>query len=203
MFALLNPRNPDDRMAIVTLWQEAFGDPIEEIAMFLKFLPPNVDIPALVDEDFSLLSMMFLLPCSLSRSGSDGKPLRARNIFAFCTAEKERGHQCATRLLIGTVNAVKREKEFDAFVLYPATPSLVEFYKRRGFSPCFTRKREEANECHMTWDRRIQKLIDTVYPPPHEVPEDPQPGMLYPLTPEAEDFLARSQGRAYMPYALD
>lgn len=107
-----------DKALIVPLWQEAFGDSVEEILFFLENARHAKCYAAF--ENGEAAAMLFLVDCRLN--GAEGK-----YIYAACTAQKWRGSGCMTRLL-----AYCTETE-NLLCLIPGDDGMVKFYADRGF----------------------------------------------------------------------
>lgn len=99
---------------IINLWQEAFGDAREEILFFLENCKHKKCLGYF--ENDSLLSMLFLVKCSLGYY-----------IYAACTQKEARNTGAMSALL----NDCK--KKYDNLCLIPANESLISYYKKRGF----------------------------------------------------------------------
>ncbi len=109
-----------NKEAIISLWQEAFGDTKEEIEFFIDNVN-NAECLNISDGD-ELLAMLYFVECYIN--GREG-----RYIYAACTAERHRNEGLMTALLH---NAEKHCSNY--ICLIPATESLADFYIKRGFT---------------------------------------------------------------------
>ncbi len=108
-----------DKKQIIMLWQEAFGDPEDEIAFFIDNVK-NARVCSYI-ENGRLISMFYLVKCIVNEREGE-------YLYAACTAKSHRGMGYFTKLLD------KAAKNGIGFIcLIPANEKLVEFYNERGF----------------------------------------------------------------------
>ncbi len=122
-----------DLPALLQLWQEAFGDGSGEEASyyFARRHQPQHMLVAL--EKGRAAGMLTMLPVELAAPGSS---FPARYIFAVATLKAFRGQGISTRLL-EAAHSHMRQTGAAASLLVPATPSLFDFYGRRGYKAAF------------------------------------------------------------------
>lgn len=125
----------DDLPAMISLWQEAFGDDEEYIGEFLSafYSPQNTPVAVI---DGKIAAMLFLLDGEMSVGG---KKYPAYYLYAACTAKEHRGKGIMTELLDYTAQlSAERGQAF--ICLKPGEKSLFDFYAKRGYKPAFGRK---------------------------------------------------------------
>lgn len=122
---MLRPAKPSDRDAIVSLWQEAFGDTAGEITRFFDSFP---DCLSYVTE--GVTAMVHALPQVLSPD------LPAAYLYAVATAQTHRG-QGLCRSLLAFAEADLKKRGFACCVLVPGAPSLFDFYRKLGYETAF------------------------------------------------------------------
>lgn len=120
---------PEDREAIIGLWEEAFGDSREFVEGFLcsGYAPDRCRVAL---ENGKLLGMLFWFRCV---RGTD----RFAYIYAVATAASARGKGICTDLMEDT-HRILAEQGYAGAVLCPGEPSLFRFYEKRGYSPLGT-----------------------------------------------------------------
>ena len=125
-----------DRLAVISIWQEAFGDDIEEISIFLKFLKNDILV---FEKDGKAVSMLALLPVCI---GAD----KGRYIYAVATdkAYRKRGYAGA---LIEYAKHLMLQNSEKFLVLLPQEETFYDFYRKYGF-------------CELYCSKKINKKID-------------------------------------------
>lgn len=143
-----------DIQNIKSLWLEAFGDSLHYIDSFIS----NIGNPSrclIIEEDNSILSMTYLLPCQLTtRHGLRN----AFYIYAMCSSKKHQGKGHAT-ILLNAAYEYAKEKNALAIVLVPASDTLAEFYSFRGYKWFYAKP--SFNDLQMK--NSIQKLDKNHY----------------------------------------
>lgn len=124
-----------DSAELRTVWKEAFGDSDAYLDFFFafRFCPENTLV---LLENGKIVSQLFLLPCFL-RGKDDIVP--CYYLFAAATLKSARGKGYMGALL-KAAESLSAERNVNAIVLLPGEPSLYDYYKRFGYSPCFKRK---------------------------------------------------------------
>lgn len=133
-------RHPDDAdlPQLVALWQEAFGDSELEARYYFRHRHKHEYM--LLAEDCGQIScMMSMLPLELR---TPDKQLKARYVFAVATKVDFRGQGLSTKLLEEAHRRMAQEG-IEASLLVPASPSLFEYYGKRGYRHMF--KIDEIN----------------------------------------------------------
>ena len=120
---------PDDREALIALWQEAFSDSQDEIECFLTTFEYEKTAFVLCEEE-SICSMLFMLPTAVQEGV---KRFPAGYIYAGATKSASRGKGYYRHLLAFVAQTAKQEGT-TALLLRPATESLADSYRRMGFS---------------------------------------------------------------------
>ena len=121
-----------DREQLWALWEEAFGDTPEDTQDY--FARRHQNDCMLVDvEDGEIAGMLSLLPVTLA---SQGREFPARYIYGVATRQSFRGQGISTRLMEYTHDFMKEQGE-KAAILVPASPSLFDFYGKRGYKSVF------------------------------------------------------------------
>ncbi len=126
--------NESDVISITELWKEAFGDEYEDIKRYLDIYLKYVLV---YRENGKVMGMLSLLP--VEKNGDKG-----RYIYAVATFKECRGKGISTKLLDYTKQFIKSANE-KFCILVPASESLFEFYKKRGFKTVSCIKRAEFN----------------------------------------------------------
>ena len=86
-------------------------------------------------EQGKILGMLTLLPCSYR---VEGRQLPAMYLFAVATLPEAQGKQVATRML-SWVDRFLPQQGIEVAILAPATASLYNFYRKRGYEDWFYR----------------------------------------------------------------
>lgn len=107
------------------LWMEVFGDEREEVDRFLIDIH-NADNLLTHSEQGRVVSMLNIVEIN-----TDYGP--TAYLYAIATAPQWRGRGFAERLIRQAID-VSRERGYKAVMLIPSEESLVEYYKRFGFS---------------------------------------------------------------------
>lgn len=108
-----------DKKEIIPIWQDAFGDSVEDIVFFAD----NVQNAKCFGyyNDGELASMLYFVPCMVDS-------VCAHYIYAACTLSKYKGNGYMTEIL----NYCK--ENFDYICLIPANEGLIDFYNKRNFT---------------------------------------------------------------------
>lgn len=123
---------PDDRAALMGLWQEAFGDSPEDTAYYFDHRHRDENL-LLFEQSGEVAGMLTMLP-AIAWAGTERFPIRY--IYAVATAVAHRKQGISTRLL-EHAHAWMQAHGILASVLAPATPALFEFYGNRGYQTYF------------------------------------------------------------------
>lgn len=123
---------PEDLPQLLTLWQEAFGDTKEETMFYFDHRHQAKNMLVL-EQGSAILGMLSMLPVDLLNRG---KVYPARYVFAVATKTLYRGQGVSTKLFDAAHEQMKEEGAA-ASLLVPATPSLFEFYRKRGYQTTF------------------------------------------------------------------
>lgn len=146
---LIRKGNPEEKEAIINIWQRCFGDEREYIEMFLREKQDEVT-PVVCEKDGSLVSMLFLFPCSFRLSGED---FPAFYLYAAATLPEFRGEGIMGEMIeFSKAYAEEKGKEF--IILSPAEESLYSYYNRFGFVPCF-----KSDRITLSCSSRSDKLL--------------------------------------------
>jgi len=109
-------KNKED---IILLWNSVFGDSVEEILFFIENAK-NSECLASYEKN-QIASMLYLVDCSIN--GKKGK-----YIYAACTKREYEGRGLMSKLI-----SYAKGLDYDYLCLIPASDSLIDFYKKRGF----------------------------------------------------------------------
>lgn len=125
----------NDISAIISLWNEAFGDSEKEIRFFLdnKYIPENTLI---IEENGEIASMLFLLEGNMV---INGKRFPSYYLYAACTANRYRGRGLMA-FLLEKANETARLRNKDFICLMPGEKSLFDFYGKHGYKTVFSKK---------------------------------------------------------------
>ncbi len=165
---------PGDHMKLKSLWQDIFGDSREAVEDYFarRHHDGNMLVEAQGDDIAGMLSM---LPLRLT---SPGQSFPARYIYAVATDVKYRNQGISTRLL-DYAHAYMQSRGEAAAVLVPASPSLFDFYGKRGYQTAF--------------------LLDIIRFNAGDLPPCPKDGRFSPCSPGA---YARLRDRAFLSSRL-
>lgn len=125
--------SPNDLPQLISLWQEAFGDSLEDTKVWFSTRHRDENMLVYKDQD-QVVGMMSMLPIELV---SQGQPYPARYVFAVATRKSHRGRGISTKLLEYSHDLMRREGSLAA-VLVPAEADLFRFYEKRGYQPHFS-----------------------------------------------------------------
>lgn len=117
---------------IKSLWKSAFGDTDEFLDFYFSNRHKNENMLICLKEE-TVVAMLSMLPLDIK---ADNKIFAGRYIYAVATQESYRGLGISTRLIEYVHNWMKENNE-QVSILVPASKSLFEFYKNRGFKTAF------------------------------------------------------------------
>ncbi len=122
-----------DHIRLKRLWEDIFGDSPEMVEVYftLRHRDENMLVDIQGDDIAGMLSMLPL------RIVSPGRSFAARYIYAVATDPKYRNQGVSTRLL-DYAHAYMQSRGEAAAVLVPASPSLFDFYLKRGYKTVFS-----------------------------------------------------------------
>ncbi len=123
----------NDLTQLKALWEEAFGDTPEDTDDYFTRRHQNDCMLVFVQEG-DIAGMLSLLPVTLA---SQGREFPARYIYGVATKQTFRGQGISTRLMEYT-HAFMKEQGEKAAILVPASPSLFDFYGKRGYKTIFS-----------------------------------------------------------------
>ena len=122
-----------DKTAVIQLWQEAFCEKQEDIAVFLEFVKDSMLV---LEEDGRVVSMLTLMKTAI---GEDV----GRYIYAVATDKRFRSMGFASKLIDYAKQFVADNNE-KFLTLVPREASLFDFYKKHGFCELFCAKKMEG-----------------------------------------------------------
>lgn len=128
----LKRATPDDRQAIIKIWQAEFGDEVEFIDDFCDWCGWE-QIFVMRDDDE---------PCSMIAAPlvdvvlADGRTVRAGYIYALTTLREFRGKGLA-RMGLNYADFCLQNRGADCAVLVPAQPSLFPYFATAGYETAF------------------------------------------------------------------
>lgn len=122
-----------DLIRLKRLWEDIFGDSPEMVEVYftLRHRDENMLVEIQGDDIAGMLSMLPL------RILSPGRSFAARYIYAVATDPKYRNQGVSTRLL-NHAHAYMQSRGEAAALLVPASPSLFDFYLKRGYKTVFS-----------------------------------------------------------------
>lgn len=122
-----------DHSRLKRLWGEVFGDSPEMVEAFFarRHRDENMLVETQGDDIAGMLSMFPL------RLTSRGRSFPARYIYAVATDPRYRNQGISTRLL-DHAHAHMQSLSEAAAILVPASPSLFDFYGKRGYRTAFS-----------------------------------------------------------------
>ncbi|MEG0853168.1 MAG: GNAT family N-acetyltransferase [Angelakisella sp.] len=114
---------------IRALWQQAFGDNVEYINMFLNQCAKFENTLVYLKEN-TVCGMLFILPCNLvfQKSGH-----QCAYFYGVATRQEEQGRGISTELLQYAYDLCK-SRGYAVCALVPASSSLFQFYAKRGYT---------------------------------------------------------------------
>ncbi len=122
-----------DHPRLKALWAQIFGDTADAVDTYFSLR--HSDENMLVDErENTIAGMLSMLPVTLLSGG--GLTMKARYIYAVATHPDFRGLGISTALLDAAHEHMKGLGEAAA-LLVPASPSLFDFYGKRGYTTAF------------------------------------------------------------------
>ena len=114
----------EDRSALTTLWQQAFGDETAFIdAFFETAYEPSRSRVAV--EEGQIAGMLFWFDCGYRKE-------KMAYLYAVATDLQFRGKGIATALMKDCEQVLK-EQGYDGVILSPGSPELFRFYRDRGY----------------------------------------------------------------------
>lgn len=121
---IFRPAQPEDRPGLTKLWQQAFGDPVSFIDLFLEsgFAPERSRVCI---EENRLAAMLYWFDCTLGKD-------RYAYIYAVATDEAFQGRGIATALM-EDVHSLLAGSGYQGAILSPGSESLFRFYRRMGY----------------------------------------------------------------------
>ena len=114
---------------LTALWEIAFGDTEEFLTPFFEIAYTPERCRGIWLEG-RLAAMLYWFPCSC-----DGQ--KFAYVYAVATEPEFRGRGLCRQLMEDTAEILKAEG-YDGILLYPATESLVQMYRKMGFEHCTT-----------------------------------------------------------------
>lgn len=126
-----------DLPQLTALWQQCFGDTLEEINRFWTALFEQLRVYVL-REAGEAAAMLCAMPVTLVDESGEGHP--CSYFYAVCTHPRFRRRGLCTRLLH---EAQEQEAAHGAafIALVPDGPDKLEFYRKRGYAPCLCHRR--------------------------------------------------------------
>lgn len=115
--------------ALKALWEIAFGDTEEFLTPFFEIAYAPKRCRGIWLEGH-LAAMLYWFPCSCGGQ-------KFAYVYAVATEPEFRGRGLCRSLMEDTAEILKAEG-YDGILLYPATESLVQMYRKMGFEHCTT-----------------------------------------------------------------
>ena len=91
---MLRRADEKDRKELLALWQEGFGDSVQDIEQFFEFNMDTADV--FVEDDGGISAALYGLPCTIE---CEGRSLSARYIYAVATSLERRSQGIMSRLI--------------------------------------------------------------------------------------------------------
>ena len=122
-----------DHVQLKRLWGDIFGDSREAVEAYFSYRhrDENMQVETRGNDIAGMLTMLPL------RIGSPGHSFAARYIYAVATDPKYRNQGISTRLIDHAHDFMQSMGEAAA-ILVPASPSLFDFYGKRGYKTAFS-----------------------------------------------------------------
>ncbi len=121
-----------DLPALNALWQEAFEASAQEADFYFSKRHRHDNMLVATAND-DLAGMLSMLPITLV---THSETLSARYVFAVATFKQFRGQGISSQLL-EAAHTHMQEAGMAASILVPASPSLFDFYGKRGYETAF------------------------------------------------------------------
>lgn len=142
---------------IIRLWHETFGDKEDFILEMMHFFKEKGGFFGFVDENDTLLCMMFYLDLPLF----DGEESRkSAYIYACATKEECRGKGIFSKLFESAKNQLSNDG-YEYIFCVPQDLSLFEFYKKLGFDIVFSKGVYYSKNDGKRAEFEIKKLENT------------------------------------------
>ena len=192
----------NDYARVLRIWQACFGDEESYVRFFWENCFPQCR-GLIYEAGGQAVSMLFLLPGTLAYKKTS---LPAEYVYAVATMPEYRGRGYATELTKQAAGIAQSEGK-SALCLRPGEESLYGYYAKLGFVKAFARHERAARRGCFAWSPPVEEYIrreseltgrELFYRPM----ENPG-GMLLPLGRDAEKWLRKTKGRAYMGPALE
>lgn len=122
-----------DRERLKKLWGDIFGDAPEMVEAYFAHRHRDENMLVEIQSD-DIAGMLSMLPLRLA---SPGKSFPARYIYAVATDIRYRNQGVSTRLL-DYAHLFMQGRGEAAAILVPASPSLFDFYGKRGYKTAFS-----------------------------------------------------------------
>ena len=163
-----------DLPALHALWQEAFEAEVQEAEHYFAHRHRHENMLVALREN-EVAGMLSMLPISLV---TQEKTLPARYVFAVATFRKFRGQGISSQLM-EAAHAHMQKEGMAASLLVPASKSLFDFYRKRGYETRF-------------W-------LDSLSLSAHDIAQPPPDAIISPL--RAKDYF-RLRNQAFSVSAL-
>ena len=132
---MLRRADEKDRKELLALWQEGFGDSVQDIEQFFEFNMDTADV--FVEDDGGISAALYGLPCTIE---CEGRSLSARYIYAVATSLERRSQGIMSRL-IPFAHRQMEDDGVEVFWLYPADSGLMKYYEKFGYRPILSAKK--------------------------------------------------------------
>jgi len=137
---MIRPSRLGDEAGLKSLWQAAFGDPLDVIeAFFAALYAPGMAI--VWEKDGVIASAIYLLDAGLTPL-PDGRMLRTSYAYALGTLPNYRGRGIGSAVTRAAI-AQSVELGFDLNIICPAEESLFPYYTRLGYTHAFSIAEDE------------------------------------------------------------
>ena len=168
------PSAKEDIPQLKALWKQAFGDEDSFIDAFFEDLY-RPERCVLIEDEGRVLSMAYLLPCTLVWKGEGGgsegllESADCAYLYGMCTDEAYRGRGLGLMLLSfakGYMGAMGCE----AIALLPADEGLFGFYRKAGYELFFEPMARFDAQCWLSYPSAFidfQKKMDLMYGEDH------------------------------------
>jgi len=189
----------DDYPQVLHIWQTCFGDSEDYVRFFWENALPHCAGRGYC-ADGALASMLFMLPGELIfPEDSGGAPATPTHyIYAVATLPEYRQRGIATKLLQhAAANGTS------ALALYPATAQLQRYYAKQGFVPAF--RKQDSGMGKFAFSPAMQGFLqaEAALVGRDLTERDEFGGMLLALDEKAHEWLAQTQGQAYLQFTLE
>ena len=192
--------NDSDYAQVLRIWQACFGDEESYVRFFWENGFPTCR-GLIYEAAEQPVSMLFLLPCALAYRKIY---LPAEYVYAVATLPGHRNKGYAAALTQEAILLAGSEGK-SALCLRPGDEGLYAYYAKQGFVKAFAKQEKVDRNGYFAWSFHMREYIDKEgeLTGRDMCPAGDAGGMILPLDKQAQKWLKKTKGRAYMGPALE